>query len=161
MKKTFTRIFIIIFLLCAFPLAVFAQNLTSRELLEQAAQYDGRSITYSGEVIGEIMRRGEFYWVNISDGENALGVWVNSGQAKEISFTGSYKTRGDSLEVIGIFHRACAEHGGDLDIHAQSVRKVSAGRVVKEKLNSDKVNLSLVLLGALFLVWILMLLKRK
>jgi hypothetical protein len=99
--------------------------------------------------------------LNIQDGGNALGVWISAGLIKEINFTGDYKSRGDNLEITGIFHRACPEHGGDLDIHAQSVRKLSGGRMVKETLNSDKLNLSLTLLGALFLVWILMLLKRK
>ena len=81
--------------------------------------------------------------------------------AKEIYFTGSYKTQGDKVEVAGIFHRACLEHGGDLDIHAQSLRKLENGRTVNQVLSLDKKNLSLILLGALFLLWILTLFRRK
>lgn len=139
----------------------FAQGIASRELIKNAKQYDGKIITYLGEVVGDVMVRGEFAWVNISDGDNALGVWVNAGQAKQIKFTGNYRSRGDSLEVVGTFHRACPEHGGDLDIHAQTLRKLASGRLIHWKLNTDKVNLVLILCGVLFLIWILNLFKRK
>ncbi|MDD5129992.1 MAG: DNA-binding protein [Candidatus Omnitrophica bacterium] len=162
MKKFFGLIAIILFLsLINFQAIVFAQSLSSRELISNAKQYDGKLITYSGEVVGEVMSRGEFSWVTINDGENALGVWVKSVLAKEIKFAGNYKERGDNLEITGIFNRACANHGGDLDIHAQSLRKVSDGGVIQEKLNFDKVRLGLILSGALFLIWILILFKRK
>ena len=107
------------------------------------------------------MLRGEFVWVNLNDGQNALGVWMSAALAKEIKFRGNYKSRGDNLEIVGIFHRACLEHGGDLDIHARTLLKVASGRIVKENLNFDKVGLSLVVLGALFLIWILILFKHK
>lgn len=141
--------------------AVFAQGLSSSELINKAKEYDGKLITYTGEVIGDVMLRGEFAWVNINDGDNALGVWMSAALAKEIKFAGSYKFRGDSLEIMGTFHRACLEHGGDLDIHAQTLRKLGNGRVVNQVLNLDKKNLSLILLGALLLIWILSLFRRK
>ena len=161
MKKSIAAIFIILFWLVSLPADVFAQNVSSSELISYAKQFDAKSVTYSGEVIGEIMLRGGFAWLNINDGENALGVWVNAGLIKEINLAGNYKTRGDSVEVTGVFHRACAEHGGELDIHAQSLRKIGSGRMVKEKLNFDKARLSLILLGALLFAWILILFKRK
>ena len=163
MKKNFKLTLIALFLIFSSQgkIAVFAQSLSSSELINHAKEYDGKLVVYSGEVIGDVMLRGEFAWVNINDGQNALGVWMSAVLAKEIKFTGNYKSRGDHLEITGIFHRSCPEHGGDLDIHAQSLRKVGNGRIVKESLNFDKVNLSLILLGALFLVWILTLFKHK
>ena len=145
----------------SFTLTCLAQPVSSTELINNAKLYDGKTVIYSGEVIGDVMLRGEFAWVNINDGQNALGVWMSSALVKEIKFTGNYKSRGDILEVEGVFHRACLEHGGDLDIHAQSLRKVGNGRVVKEKLNFDKAILSFILLGALLLIWILTLFKHK
>ncbi|MBU0548146.1 MAG: DNA-binding protein [Candidatus Omnitrophica bacterium] len=140
---------------------VFSQGLNSSELIKDAKKYDGKLITYAGEVIGDVMLRGEFAWVNINDGDNALGVWMSASLAKEIKFTGNYKSRGDNLEIVGVFHRACLEHGGDLDIHAQALRKLGNGRIVNQRLNQDKKNLSLILFGALFLIWILILFRRK
>jgi hypothetical protein len=162
MKNNFKSILIILFFgLVIFRPLSFAQGVSSSELIKNAAQYDGKLITYTGEVIGDVMLRGESAWVNINDGENALGVWMSARLAKEINFTGNYKSRGDSLEVVGVFHRACLQHGGDLDIHTQAFSKLSSGRMVPQKLNFDKVNLSLTLLGVLFLTWILTLFKRK
>ena len=150
-----------LFLIFSLQTAIFAQGLSSSELINHAKQYDGKIVTYSGEVIGDIMLRGEFAWVNINDGQNALGAWMSAALAKEIKFTGNHKSHGDHLEIEGVFHRACLEHGGDLDIHVLSLIKITNGRMIKENLNFDKVNLSLVLLGALFLIWILTLFKHK
>ncbi|MDD5408824.1 MAG: DNA-binding protein [Candidatus Omnitrophica bacterium] len=159
-SKTF--LIILLLMLAVYPkAAVFCQSLSSSELIGKAKEYDAKLVTYTGEAIGDIMLRGEFAWVNINDGDNALGVWMNVSLAKEINFTGSYKTRGDRVEVTGIFHRACPEHGGDLDIHAQSLRKLGVGRTVNQRLNLDKKNLSIFLFGALILIWILTLFRRK
>ncbi len=161
MKKNFKLILIILFLVFSSQRNSFSQSLSSNELIKNAKEYDGKVIIYSGEVIGDVMLRGEFAWVNINDGENALGVWMSAALAQEIRFTGNYKSRGDRLEIAGVFHRACLEHGGDLDIHARSLRRIADGRMAKENLSFDKVNLSLVIFGALFLIWILTLFKHK
>lgn len=158
LKLTLVALF---FILLIGPQAAFSQSLSSNELLMHAKQYDGKSVTYSGEVIGDIMRRGEFAWVNINDGDNAIGIWMDAALAKEINFTGSYRSRGDNLEITGVFHRACLEHGGDLDIHAQRLREIAGGKVIGQKLDSLKVELIFILLGALFLIWILSLFRRK
>jgi len=81
--------------------------------------------------------------------------------AKEINFAGNYKTRGDRVEVTGEFHRACLEHGGDLDIHAKTLRKLGNGRIVAQVLNLDKKNLSFILFGFLLLIWILTLFRHR
>lgn len=161
MKKIFLLTLIILFLVFSPQTAIFAQGLSSSELINNAKEYNGKLIAYSGEVIGDVMLRGEFAWVNINDGQNALGVWMSVVLAQEIKFTGNYKSRGDRLEIVGVFHQACLEHGGDLDIHAQSLSKIGNGRIIKEKLNFDRVSWGLVLLGALFLIWILILFKHK
>jgi hypothetical protein len=153
---------ILFFILLSHPASpAFAKELSSSELIKNAKEHDGKVITYSGEAIGDVMMRGEFAWVNINDGENALGVWMSSSLAKEIKFTGSYKTFGDKLRITGIFNRACPMHGGDLDIHAQALYKLADGGQVVRKLQQSKKDLSLILLGALFLIWILTLFRRK
>lgn len=161
MKKNFKLILLILFLVLSSLRVAFSANISSSELIKNAKEYDNKLIAYAGEVIGDVMLRGEFAWVNINDGENAVGVWMSAVLAKEIKFTGNYKSRGDRLEVTGVFHRACLEHGGDLDIHLRSLSKVANGRVVKENLNFDKINLSLILFGALFFIWILTQFKHK
>jgi hypothetical protein len=139
----------------------FAQPVSSSELINNAKQYDGQVVLYEGEAVGDVMVRGEFAWVNLNDGENAVGIWLTKDLAQAVAFTASYKSKGDWLEVTGVFHRACLQHGGDLDIHAQSVKKTSSGRRVEERLNPAKRIFALALLGLLGGVWILTRLMRK
>ncbi len=153
--------FILIFTFFFLPFYCYAQSVSSTELINNARLYDGKVVTYEGEVIGDIMARGEHAWINVNDGQNAIGIWVDKNLAKDILYTGSHKFKGDWIEVAGIFHRACLEHGGDLDIHAQAIRKVRQGREIIERLNINKRNLVFVLLGVLCLVWILKQLKLK
>jgi hypothetical protein len=154
----------IIFLVTGFWLALtlcYAQPISSTELINNAKIYDGKTVVYTGEVIGDVMRRGDYAWINVNDGQNAIGIWINRSLAKEINYTGSYKTKGDEIEITGIFQRACPEHGGDLDIHAQALRKINSGRAVQEELNFGKINFVIILLGALILIWILSRLRRR
>ncbi|MGE5197053.1 MAG: DNA-binding protein [Deltaproteobacteria bacterium] len=134
---------------------VFAQPVSSSELINNARVYDGKNVVYEGEAVGEIMERAEFAWINLNDGENAIGIWAPKSLFKEITYTGSYESKGDWVEITGIFHRACIEHGGDLDIHAQALRKTGSGKTLRERINIGKRNMVFVLAGVLCLVWIL------
>jgi len=173
MRKYFYRIVFLLVLWCssaaggcafgagALVPPVLAESITSTQLIENAKQYDNQTITFQGEVIGDVMKRGDFAWVNINDGTNALGIWMSKDFTKDIVYTGSYKAKGDILEVEGIFHRACPQHGGDMDIHAQVVKKIQSGQTVSETIDSNKRNIALILLGVLCLVLILQVLKKK
>jgi hypothetical protein len=136
------------------PAVCLAGQISSTELINNAREYDGKSIVYVGEAVGDVMVRGDFAWVNINDGKNAIGVWLNKELAGEIKFTGSYHSKGDRLEITGVFHRNCIQHGGDMDIHAQGIRKIGPGRVVSEELDTTKRNFVFILLAALCLVFI-------
>lgn len=146
---------------CPLPPVCYAQAVPSAELINNAKSYNGKIVVFAGEVIGDVMQRGEFAWINIKDGNDVIGAWVGKDLIKDILYTGNYKTKGDWVEVVGIFSRACLEHGGDLDIHAHTLRKINSGRAVRERLNLDKRNLSLIFLGVLCLVLILRQLSRK
>jgi hypothetical protein len=153
---------IVIFLIITFmPLVSCAQGITSEELINNAVVYDGKEVVYEGEVVGDIMYRQDYAWANLNDGRNAIGIWLNKNLAAAIVYKGNYKVHGDWLQIKGVFHRACSEHGGDLDIHAQVVRKTSAGRPIKERLNTAKLNFVLVLLGVLCLALIFRLLRSE
>ncbi len=171
--KNFRTWFVfLIFVFCIFPafcgipllrenFNCYAQPLSSTELISNAKHYDGKAVVYEGEVIGDIMVRGKYVWLNINDGNAAIGVWVDGSLIKDILYTGSYRAKGDCVEMIGIFQRSCLQHGGDLDIHAQALRRIRTGRPVVEKLNLQKRNLILVLLGIALVAWILKQLRTK
>ena len=124
----------------------------SNELIDNAIDYDKKEIVYSGEVIGDVMKRGKNCWINISDGDNAIGIWADGSLAKNIEYVGSYKYTGDEVKVTGIFNKACPEHGGDLDIHAQKIEITNKGYV-----NKRPVNVYFILIaGILFVIAVVM-----
>jgi len=139
-------IFIFPFVFFLWFLACFSETISSTELINSAKQYDGKEIGYKGEVIGDVMVRGKFAWVNTNDSKNAIGIWLPQALAKEISYTGSYKEKGDIVEAKGIFNRACIEHGGDLDIHASTLQIIQKGEKVEEIISPHKIKVAIAFL---------------
>lgn len=132
-----------------------AASFSSRDLIENAKLLDGKVLTYRGEAITAIMERGDYSWVNVFDGSNAIGVWCKSGLLKDVKYIGDYKHKGDILEVEGVFNRADPGHNGELDIHAIKVTVVERGYRVEESVDKRKINLSVIIfLLTLLLVYI-------
>jgi hypothetical protein len=109
------------------------------DLLNNTKQYDGQVVNYKGEVIGDVMIRGNYAWLHVNDGAIAIGIWAPKTMVKNITYIGSYHKKGDILEVSGIFHRSCLEHGGDLDIHASEIKIIIPGSLVIRPINRKKV----------------------
>jgi hypothetical protein len=129
---------------------------TSDELINKAKEYDKKEVVYTGEIVGDIMQRGQYAWINVSDGSNAVGIWLSYDQTKQIKYKGSYDFIGDTIKVTGIFNRACAEHGGDFDIHAKKIEVIKEGHRVIRGINYQKFYIAAGLFVlALFLVIII------
>ncbi|MCX5698525.1 MAG: DNA-binding protein [Candidatus Omnitrophica bacterium] len=116
----------------------YAQTSTSLELINNAKQYDGKTINYKGEVIGDVMIRQDYAWLQVNDGIIAIGIWAPKTMIQDILYAGNYHKKGDIVEVSGIFHRSCLEHGGDLDIHASEIKKITSGSPVIQPISRKK-----------------------
>lgn len=136
------------------PCVIYAQPLSVAEIIKNVKSFDGKTIVFEGEVIGDVMRRGNFAWVNVYNYDDALGVWMSAALAAGIDHTGSHRETGDKIEVVGVFHRACPEHGGDMDLHAQSIRRLSCGEPIPDLPSSKKRNFIIFLLGVFAVLWI-------
>jgi len=123
----------------------------SIELINQSLYYDNRLVAYRGEVVGPVMMRGDYAWINVHDGGYAIGLWCPKGDAKWVKVSGDYNKRGDVVEVSGVFNRACLEHGGDLDIHCISLTVLEAGKDVPHPVNERK-KMTAIVLGLVVLV---------
>ena len=147
-------------LLC--PVFAFAETatVTSTDLIEQASALDGQTVTYTGEVIGDIMRRGDYAWINVSDGNNAIGIWIPTDLLGDVQTAGRYTDHGDEVQIIGSFHRACREHGGDLDIHATQLALLSKGYETEHTVEPIRVVLAVILSLAAIVVLVKALLKK-
>ncbi len=117
----------------------------STTLVEDAKDWNGRTVSFTGEAIGEAMRRGTMAWIHLNDDaygladeagtklsgfNGGIAVWVDARLASRIAFFGDYTHHGDVVEVTGIFYAACPQHGGDMDVHADSLRIARTGHGV-------------------------------
>lgn len=117
--------------------------MNSSQLVEDSHFYDQKEVTISGEVIGKPLDRGSYVWVNINDGENAIGIRVLKKDLPQIKYYGNYKEKGDLIRVNGVFYRACRQHGGETDIHGTTVRIIQQGKIIKHSIDARKVIIGL------------------
>jgi hypothetical protein len=140
------------------------------ELVEHMGHYDGKTVTVEGEVVGDVMNRDGGAWLTVNDDPYALrsleeggdfagvsnsgiGVWVAADMTREIQHTGDYQEKGDRVRISGVFHRACGEHGGDADIHAQSLEVLVRGYRFEHPFQWKKLAVVLLLLFPAVFLW--------
>jgi hypothetical protein len=166
------RIFVAVFLLLAAGSALAgdvpltegietARKATSQELIAKAKELNGAVVSFSGEVIGDIMPRGEFAWLNVEDDFGAIGIWAPLAATKIIQHQGNYDQEGDLVEVIGRFSRTDPELNGDLCIRAQSIKVIKNGQRIRHTLNPMKEKLASILLGLTVVLGGLILIMKK
>ncbi len=125
---------------------LFASNIVSiRTLYEEADMYDGRSVVVIGEAIGDIMRDGSTFWVNVKDGDFFIGVVLNAELKDKIRHTGRYKVQGSIIKVSGIYNLHCRRHLGERDIHADKIEVLREGGNIEKEIEMSKVFMSIIL----------------
>ncbi|MCM8782032.1 MAG: hypothetical protein NC828_03165, partial [Candidatus Omnitrophica bacterium] len=140
LKTQITQIFFLFSVFCLLPFVCFAKPISSAELIERAKEYNNQIVEYQGEVVGDVMVRTDYAWVNLHDGKNAIGIWGRRDLITHlVKNKGGYNYKGDILLVRGIFHRACPQHGGDLDIHLDSITKIKDGVFTPHYIKGAKV----------------------
>jgi hypothetical protein len=121
----------------------------SGEVLACPVAFDGRLVTYVGEVVGDVLRRDGGSWLLVNDDAYALvtgplggsvapsglnsglAVWVPSPLDQRVDTPGRSGLRGDVIEVTGVVLRADPADGGGLTIRASEL-DVVAGAVAVE-----------------------------
>ena len=98
-----------------------------RDLIKQSVKYDGQKVILRGEVIGDIMPRGKFAWINIQGQYNEIGVWIPLDLTKRISYKGNYRFKGDRVEVLGVFKHADEEFGGEFCVRGIDLKILQSG----------------------------------
>jgi hypothetical protein len=128
--------------------------LSTTELVEDSYKWDGKTVSFKGEVLQDLMVRKDGTWMNLSDDNNtAMGVFVPRDVAMPpISHTEDYRTIGDVVLITGVFHRVCVQHEGETDIHAVNVTVLTPGSARENPVHLDRVVWLVVLAGLLGLV---------
>lgn len=123
-------------------------RVTSRQLVECPDLFDGRPVTYVGEVVGDVLRREGGAYVLVNDDGYALGqgplpaagepsggnsgvaVWLDGELADLVSRPGGPGVRGEVLAIQGVVHRTDPHDGGGLTIRARQARVLAPAREV-------------------------------
>jgi len=134
---------------------------TGETLINKSNQLDGKTIYFRGEIVGDILRRGNFSWINVYDGSQAIGIYCQTKMVECIKFVGDYKNTGDNIEVRGIFHKSCKQHAGELDIHAEQIRIIKTGAKRKHPLSKSRLYLAISLLVCTALIVWLNIYRKK
>jgi hypothetical protein len=161
MRKMISIILVIVICVCPGLALADGVDVSSNDLINNAGEYNGKEIVYTGEMIGDILSRGEYSWINVSDGSNAIGIWVKSDDIKDIDELGEYTAHGDTVKIKGIFYRACPAHGGDMDIHAQSIEIIQEGYATSHDMAIWKIIIGPILLAGAAVCMIFVWKKRK
>lgn len=159
MKKTII-VFLLIFFMLAITTLVFAA-VSSEELIKTSEQYDGKEVSFKGEAIGDILQQGNFTWINVRDKYAAIGIFSSAELTEKIKYKGSYKVKGDIVLVRGVFHRACAQHGADTDIHADKITIVNGGEEIRHTADKKKIKAAIILPAIAFVLAMLQLIVRR
>ncbi|MDD3726236.1 MAG: hypothetical protein PHI44_03480 [Candidatus Ratteibacteria bacterium] len=148
MKKTFILL-IITLLVAGISYSKDIKNseevIPIKNLFEQVSLYDGKEVVVQGEVIGDIMRDGEHFWVNIKDGDAFMGIVIDALQKDKIGCLGRYGIIGDTIKVRGTYHLHCPVHYGERDIHAEKLEVLESGYTVPKPLRIDRIVVSIIL----------------
>ncbi|MEA4883961.1 MAG: hypothetical protein VB144_09980 [Clostridia bacterium] len=103
-----------------------AKRVRVLDLIEHAKELDGAIVEIQGELVGDMMLRGETAWINVSDDGVVCGVWGPALLFGEVNRSGGcYKRTGDVVRVMGVFRRADPEQGGELAVKAQDIQVAS------------------------------------
>jgi hypothetical protein len=159
-KLSAAMVVVVLVVLLLAPASVTAEQaplLSTNDLVENSYAWDGKTVSFKGEVLQDLMARKDGTWMNLSDGNNvAMGVFVPKDVVMPvIDHTESYRTIGDVVLITGVFHRTCVQHEGETDIHATSVTVVTPGSTRANPIQLDRVVWFLVLVGLLGLaMWL-------
>lgn len=150
---------LVVLLLLNVPL--FAQSAAIDTLIVQGEHYDTKDVVIEGEAIGNLMQRAEFAWLNVNDGQAAIGVWAKKDLFDVVRYIGRYAVQGDMLRIRGTFYKSCPMHGGDTDIHAHALEVIVPGSAQYHPPDPKKKEIIVVLIGILACLYIIKILKKR
>lgn len=97
-------------------------------------------VSFTGETVGSVVFADDTHeWANMLGASNSvISVYLTDEQAALIQYAGDYHNTGTMLKIVGIYHIACPEHQGELDVHATSAEVVDSGGPVTHLVEPGK-----------------------
>lgn len=129
------KLFLTIFLFFLVSNLYSYEEVSLKHLFDNSEKYNGKKVIVTGEVIGEPASSGKNFWVNITNGEFFIGVFLEKKDIIKIKRFGRYLVTGDTVRVVGVYNEYCLEHFGDNDIHAETLEIVKEGEIFEEEID--------------------------
>ncbi len=142
-----------------------ADRATSTAVLACPSAYDGRTIVYVGELVGDLLRRDGGAWVLVNDDPYALevgplplhadrrgtnqglSVWLPEATLDRVSGLGRPGQRGDVVAVTGVVRRVDPAAGGALTLRAESLEVLAPAVRRDDPIEPSQLVLALGLVG--------------
>lgn len=153
-----------------------AGRVTSSMIVACPAAFDGRRVTYTGELIGDVIRRGGGGWVLVNDDDYALAVgplpahrdhrgtnsgltvWLPDEGLAKITGMGRPNQRGDVVRLVGHIRRIDPQDGGGLTLRAEEVSVLRPSEKVEEPIRWPQAALAA---GGLMAAGLLSVVRRR
>ncbi|MBP7087843.1 MAG: hypothetical protein KBB01_00950 [Candidatus Omnitrophica bacterium] len=135
----------VIFSLLALQSAYADKVISLEELLKYPDKFDGQKLTVEGEAIGNLLKGDSGYWINISSGGQALGIFASNKEAfVNIHYWGEYSAKGDLVQIQGLFYKSCPLHHL-MDIHLEKIEIIKEGYRLTDSVSLFKIDLAILL----------------
>ncbi len=120
-----------------------------RSLLSAGKRQDGSDVVFTGEAVGSPIIADEGHvWVNVKNAGAMVGVYMSTELAGQIAHYATYEQTGDMITVQGIYNLACADHNGELEVHAEQVEVNAQGESWTNPVNPATYVVGIVLIVA-------------
>ena len=122
-------------------------------VVENPKVMDGSNVTLVGEVISEPIERKDGCWINVTDGNIAIGVFFRDCRwTKGIKYWGQHLYKGDTVMIEGRVYKADTQTNGELDIQGTSLEVVEPGYPTAERVPFWKILIASVLAAVALLL---------
>lgn len=156
-------------------------RVSSTQVVRCPRAFDGREVTYVGEVIGEVLPRDGGAWVQANDDTYALevgplvghrerdgfnsglAVWLPDGLHEEVEEAGRPGRRGDVILVTGTLRRADPDDGGGITVRAEELEILAGSVEIDDPLHIPQLIVAIVLsiVACSSVIWSRRILRRS
>ncbi|MCF7873457.1 MAG: hypothetical protein K9L84_01220 [Candidatus Omnitrophica bacterium] len=161
MKSKGALSFFILILTLLFSLTAYSQapTISLKALVDNPEKYDQKRVSLKAELIGEPLTTDTGIWLNLGANDYNMGVYLAEKEMLEKAhYWGSYKEKGDIVEIEGIFYKNCPIHN-QRGLHLTALEVVTQGKELSYLVSDKKKKFALVSMVIFLTIGVIYLIK--